>query len=391
VYSLKICFISPSYFPTLGGTEVAIYELGKRLVNKGCEVILVTPSSDGNIEDDSGMIIHRIPIPLEMFVLSPTHYYGRLFPPPITSTYALIKILKSNKFKKIDLLHQFHVFYLGNASIFAKKLLGKPLITNLMGWDTYDPIHPLPKFLHPYLTYIINNSDTIISPAHCLLSYIRSNYRKKVKIIPHGVDIRRFNVKNENNYRKKLGMKKEEILVLSVQRLVLKKGIKYLLYAMSMVVKEDPNVKLVIIGEGPEKPQLIKLIKKMKITKNVKIAGFVGSEVLPKYYSACDIFVLHSLYEQFGIVLLEAMACGKPVVSTKVGAIPEIVENGKTGFLVDLKNPKQLSEAILKLASDENLRNKLGKEGRKKVEKKYDWDIITDRYLNEYWRLIYNK
>jgi len=387
---MRICFISPSYLPTTGGTEVAIYELGKRLVDRGCEITLVTPSPDSILtyEDDSGMVIYRIPVPVEMLLMSPQHYYGRLFPPPITSICALIKIIKSNKLGEIDILHQFHIFYLGATCVFAKKLLGKPLVTSLMGWDTYDPIHPLPKFLNPYLTYVMNNSDVIVSPVKRTLSYIKQ-VCKKVKIIPHGVDAARFNANIDGSkYRRKMRVKKDESLVLSVQRLVQRKGTEYLIYAIRFVIEENPKVKFAIIGDGPEKARLIELTKKLKIAKNLTFLGFVNSEELPKYYSACDIFVLHSLYEQFGIVLVEAMACGKPVVSTKVGAIPEVVDDGKTGFLVEPKNPKQLAEAILKLANDERLRNRLGKEGRRKVEQKYDWNIIAEKYMNEYKQLI---
>jgi glycosyltransferase involved in cell wall biosynthesis len=388
---MRVCFVSPSYFPTIGGTEVAIYELGKRLVNKGCEVISVTPTPNGvqKIVDDSGMLVYRIPIPFELPILSPRHLYGRLFPPPITSTYALIKILKTNKLGQIDILHQFHVFYLGAASVLAKKLLGKRLVTSLMGWDIYDPIHPLPKLLNPYLAHILNNSDMIVSPAKQLLSYVRQICKRKIRIIPHGVDVARFNANiHQNDYKVKLGLKKDEVLALSVQRLAPRKGVENLLYAMSIVVKENSKVKLAIIGDGSEKARLIELTKKLGINKNVTFMGFVDFDDLPKYYSTCDIFVLHSLYELFGIVLVEAMACGKPVISTKVGAIPEIVDHGKTGFLVEPKNPKQLAEAILKLASDEKLRNKLGSEGRRKAREKYDWDIIVDKYLHEYEQII---
>jgi glycosyltransferase involved in cell wall biosynthesis len=258
-----------------------------------------------------------------------------------------------------------------------------------MGWDTYDPIHPLPKFLNSYLAYVMKNSDIVVSPAKRLLSYVKHICKKEVKVIPHGVDVAHFNVRtNEDEAKEKLGLKKDEVLVLSVQRLVPRKGIEHLLSAMSMVVKENPKVKLAIIGDGPKKAYLKGLAKKLKIDNNVNFMGFVDSHSLQKYYSLCDIFVLHSLYEQFGIVLVEAMACGKPVVSTKVGAIPEIVDNGKTGFLVEPKNPKQLAEAILKLAVDEKLRSKLGHEGMKKVKKNYDWDIIVDKYIYEYKQLL---
>jgi rhamnosyl/mannosyltransferase len=391
VFQMKICFISPSYFPVVGGTEVAIYELGKRLVNKGCEVVLVTPSSGSasSYKDDSGMVVYRIPVPLEILILSPAHLYGRLFPPPITSTYALIKILKTNKLGKIDLLHQFHVFYLGGACVFAKKLLRKPLVTSLMGWDTYDPIHPLPKLSNPYLAYVMNNSDMVTSPVTRTLPYIRQICKKEVKIIPHGVDVARFNADvNQKECKEKLGLKKDEVFILSVQRLAPRKGVQHLIHAMSIVVRENPKVKLAIIGEGPEKMRLIKLTKESGISKNIILMGFVNSNELLKWYSACDIFVLHSLYEQFGIVLVEAMACAKPVVSTKVGAIPEVVDDRKTGLLVEPKNPKQFAEAILKLASDEKLRSKLGEEGRRKVKEKYDWNLIADKYMHEYKQLI---
>lgn len=388
---MRICLISPSYFPTSGGTEVAIYELGKRLVNKGCEATLVLPFSSDTIgyEDDSGMDICRLYIPVEPLLTNPGHLYGRLFPPPITQMRILKKIMDLNKEKKFDVLHQFHVFYLGAACICAKKMLKKPLITSLMGWDTYDPVHPLSKFLNPYLSYVMNCSDVVVSPAKCTLKYVRQQMcKKKIKIIPHGVDTERFNPNIDGTiYRKKLKAKKDEIIILSVQRLAPRKAIEYLIYAIPNVVRENSNIKFVIIGDGPEKAKLMELARKLKITNNISFLGFVDSEELPGYYSACDIFVLHTLYEQFGIVSVEAMACGKAVISTEVGAVSEVVDNGKTGLLVECKQPRQLGDAILKLAGDENLRKKMGEEGRKKVEKEYDWNVIAEKYLQEYIKM----
>jgi glycosyltransferase involved in cell wall biosynthesis len=388
---MRVCFISPSYFPEIGGTEIAIHELGKRLVNKGCEINLITPAPDGTsrYEQESGMHIHSVFIPAEILLMNPQHYYGRLFPPPITQMSILKKVMKSNKEKEFDILHQFHVFYLGAASVFAKKVLRKPLVTSLMGWDTYDPIHPLSKFLDPYLAHIMNSSDVVVSPVERTIIHAKhQGCKKEIKIIPHGVDTMRFNVNvNGSIQRKKLGVEKDDIVVLSVQRLFQRKGMEYLVYAIPTAIRENPHMKFVIIGEGPEKAKLKELAKTLKVNERIIFLGFVSSEELPKYYAACDVFALPSLYEQFGIVLAEAMACGKPVVSTEVGAIPEVVENGKTGLLAEPKNPKQFAEALLKLASDENLRRKMGEEGRKKVEKEYDWDIIAEKYLEEYKNL----
>jgi N-acetyl-alpha-D-glucosaminyl L-malate synthase BshA len=386
---MKICFISPSYFPEPGGTGVAIYELGKRLVKKGCEITLITLSQAKGYEDDSGMDICRVSAPIEPLLMTPRHLYSRLFPPPLTQICTLERILELNKTRKIDILHQFHIFYLGAASVIAKKMLKKPLVTSLMGWDTYDPIHPLSKFLNPYLAYIMNSSDVVVSPVKRTTIYAKhQGCKKEIKIIPHGVDIPRFDVNiDRSTYRKKLNVEKNDAVVLSVQRLAPRKGLEYLLYAMPAVVKENPRVRFVIIGEGPEKVKLEELVKTLEVREKVLFLGFVSSDELPKYYSACDIFALPSLYEQFGLVFAEAMACGKPVVSTKVGAIPEVVENGVTGLLVEPKNPAQLAEALLELVNDENIRKKMGDAGRQKAGKEYDWDIIAKKYIEEYEKI----
>jgi len=385
---MKICFISQSYLPTVGGTEIAIYELGKRLVKKGCEITLVTLSSDNKLGylDDSGMLICHVHIPAEDLLMRNSARYGRLFPPPLTEVYTLKSIMKLNRLKRFDILHQFHVFYLGATSVLLQKILRKPIITSLMGWDTYDPLHPLSKYLNPYLALIMNNSDVIVSPAHAPAIYARQQMcKKEIRIIPHGVDPIRFNPNvSEGMCRQKLGIEKGEIIVLSVQRLVKRKGVEHLLYAIHSVVRENSRIKFLVAGKGPERSKLVELAKKLEITDRIIFLGFVDSEELPKYYSVCDIFVLHSLYENFGIALVEAMACGKPVISTKVGAIPEIIENGKTGLLVEPKNPEQLAQAILKLANNAYLRKKMGEEGRKKVEKEYDWNIIANKYLEFY-------
>ena len=389
---MKVCFISPSYLPTVGGTEVALYELGKRLVKKGCEITLVTLSSDNQVGylDDSGVLICHVHVPAESFLMRPSAYYGRLFPPPFTEICALRSIMMLNKLKRFDVLHQFHVFYLGATSVFSKKILRKPLVTSLMGWDTYDPIHPLSKYLNPYLGFVISNSDGMVSPARTPAIYSAEQlFKKEIRIIPHGVDPIRFNPDVSGGVcRQKLGIAKSEIVVLSVQRLDKRKDLESLLYAIRRVVRENHSVKFLIVGKGKEKSNLVELARKLEILDRIVFLGFVDPEDLPEYYSVCDIFVLHSLYEQFGIVLVEAMACGKPVISTNVGAIPEVVENGRTGLLVEPKNPEHLAGAILKLADDAYLRKKMGVEGRQKVEREYDWDIIVDEYLEYYEQIL---
>ena len=284
------------------------------------------------------------------------------------------------------MLNQFHLSSFGGASILAKKKINKPLVTSLMGCDTYNPFDPVPKILYPYMAWVMNNSDIVTSPCYELVHHARSQGLKKdAVVISHGVDLDKFNPNNySSELRKKVEVRDGEVMCFSLQRLDQRKRVEYLINAIPNVIKENPNVKFVIGGGGPERENLYRLTKKLNIEDNVAFTGFIPFKKYSAYYASCDIFVLHSTYEAFGIVLAEAMASGKPVISTNVGAIPEVVDNGKTGIIVPPRDSKALADAILKLAEAKDLRIKMGMEGRKKAEREYDWDTIVEKYERIY-------
>lgn len=382
---MKILIISPSFFPIVGGTEVAIHEISRRLLQRGHDVTILTPKypefkSSKTCEKMDSVKVYRFPISSCMYNISALTRYTDI------QLRAFRKMIELDRNENFDIFHQFHLFALGGAVVLAKKFLGKPLTTTLAGWDTYDPIRSVPNFLHPYLAQVMNESDAVISPSQELVKHAKEQGCKKdIKVVPHGVDVTRVNPHIDGSMaREKLGIKDDEIMVLSIQRLVKKKGVNYLIDAVFDVVKKSPDVKFVIVGDGPERESIMKLARKLKVSNNIALTGFIPSKDLARYYSACDIFILPSLYEQFGLVLVEAMACGKPVISTKVGAIPEVVDDGKTGLLVEPKNPRQLAGAIIKLANDKDLRRKMGRDGRRRAKTKYDWDTVVEEYLEIY-------
>lgn len=387
---MKILIISPSFLPIVGGTEVAIYEISKRLVQRGHDVTILTPKylkykNSKTCEKLNAVQIYRYPISSYMYRFSALTRYINI------QLRALKKIIELDRNENFDIFHQLHLFALGGPAVLAKKYLRKPLVTTLIGWDTYDPINPVPSFLYPYLAQVMNKSDVVTSLSQESAKHARKQgCRKKIKIIPLGVDVTRFNPHIDGSMERKiLGIKDDEIMVLSVQRLVRRKRVDCLINAVPEVIKKHPNIRFVIIGGGPEKERLIKLARKLKISNNISFLDFTFlTHELARYYSASDIFVLHSLYEGFGIVLIEASACGKPVISTRVGSIPEVVDDGKTGLLVKPENPIHLASAILKLVNDEELRKSMGKEGRMKVEREYDWNIVIKKYLKMYNGLI---
>lgn len=378
---MRICIITPTYLPIVGGSEMAIHELTKRLAKRRYDITLVTPNKTGAVsfEANFDIRIHRVFLPRVPYIAS-----------PLASPFVLKKILELNELENFDLLHQFHVLTQGTASILAKKFLNKPLVTSLMGADTYDPKMPYWKIFGSFISLVMNSSDAITAPSQDLANHANEQgCKKRIEIIPHGVDIEKFrSCINGQVTRENLGIKDDEIMILSLQRLSSRKRLEFVLNAIPMVVKENPNVKFVLGGSGPDREKLESMAKMLNINENVLFTGFIPAETLPALYSACDVFLLHTTYEAFGLVLAEASATGKPIISTSVGAIPEVVEDGMTGLLVRPMDSRALANAILKLSGDKNLRAEMGKAGKQNALSKYNWDNLTEKYINVYRNVI---
>ncbi len=202
--------------------------------------------------------------------------------------------------------------------------------------------------------------------------------RKKISLVPIGVDTARF--------RPGLGMSKKRVLIFSAGVVHAKKGFEYLIRALPEVnARLDCDVELVIAGYGPQENYLQQLARGLGV--RVKFLGFISRDSMIKHYRACSLFCLPSLNEPFGMVVLEAMACGKPVVATNAGGIPEIVAHGRNGLLVPPRNPKALAEAIAGLLSDGGKLARFGRSSRKMAER-YDWKIIAGKISRIYEKLL---
>jgi glycosyltransferase involved in cell wall biosynthesis len=197
----------------------------------------------------------------------------------------------------------------------------------------------------------------------------------KIATIPNGVDVSRFQPS-----------KCDSKDVIFVGRLHERKGIDKLLESFSKVIRSEPQAVLHIVGSGEDEARLKALAKRLELNnKSVKFHGFVSEKGLVDLYSRSSLFVLPSYYEGFGIVLIEAMSAGLPLVSVRTGGAVEVIEEGKNGYLVDYDN---MHEGIIKLLSNQNLRKKMGEESRKMVEKEYAWEKIAGDVLKVYDDLL---
>jgi len=203
---------------------------------------------------------------------------------------------------------------------------------------------------------------------------------EKISTIPFGVD--------ENIFHPTQKEENDVFEILYVGSLTKIKGLPYLIKALPLVLEEEPNVTLKIVGEGNQKTSLNELVKKLDIVKHVMFLGFVQHHQTPRFFQHCDVFCYPTLGEPFGKSIIEAMACGKAVVTTNIGGPSEIVSNGVDGVLVPPRDEAAIASGILDLIKDDNKRRKLGETARRTVEEKYSWERISDQYHELYSSLV---
>jgi glycosyltransferase involved in cell wall biosynthesis len=280
-----------------------------------------------------------------------------------------------------DILHV-HGFMLGAAAF----LLRKPTVLTFHG--VMQP--ELETGILPKVSAYLNNAvmafiskqvQARISISGYARKWVQRRFNVNSEVIPNGIFV--------NDYR--IGtIPHEKPTIIFVGRLVPAKGLKYLIKSIKFISNDFPNVELVIAGSGPEESNLSELVKTLHLRKNVRFVGNLYGEKMTSLYQSADVVVLPSLSETFGIVILEAMASGKPFVGTRVGALPEIVRESHAGYLVPPRDPSALAEKICKLLGDAQLRQRLGRNGRKVVEEKYDWRGIVHRVEKIYGQAIEN-
>ena len=264
----------------------------------------------------------------------------------------LIPVLRIYNTFKFDIIFATWAYPDSFAAVLLSKLLNKPIITKVHGTD----INEYTRYWlrRKMISFTLDNSGRVISVSKALRDKIAEIgvEPEKIRVVYNGIDNEIFKPLNKASTRRELGIAMDKKVILFVGNLKPVKGLIYLIEAFSGIAKGAlPNAILIIIGEGELRRELENETKKLMIQNRVYMSGSKPHHEIPKWINACDLFCLPSLSEGMPNVILEALACGVPVVASSVGGIPEILTSTDYGFMVEPEKSEELREALLECLS----------------------------------------
>ena len=333
-------------YPTYGGSGVMATELGMGLAKKGHKIHFITYAQPTRLDFLSeNLFYHEVSV----------KDYPLFEHPPYEIALAA-RMVDVVEYEKLDLLHVHYAIPHASAGLLAKQILATkgisiPIVTTLHGTDitlvgkeaTYASV----------VTYAINQSDVVTAVSNSLRSdtYLLFNIQKKIKVIPNFVDIEKFKKQHKDHFKKAICPNGERLMVhISNFRKV--KRVQDVISVFCKVNKHMP-VKLLLVGDGPERSEMEKITREACSIQDVRFLGKMSN--VEEILSVCDLFIMTSEKESFGLAALEAMACQVPLISTNVGGLLELNQNGVTGYTCNVGDIEDMVEKTLHILQKDNL------------------------------------
>lgn len=361
---MKVAIVIDTWFPFLGGGQINAWEISHRLAEKGVTVDIITRNSGpDHLKIAKNLKIHKLGEKSQM-----SNQFSRL----IFLPNALRYLLKNN----YDVIHLYP--FLPGLLAIPLRFFKKSLILSVFGTSLGTRLNSsLIKILESFILTKIHYSSQITDSR----AFLKVKNVNNVTYIPHGVDIKRFD---------KVKVKKfSNFTMIFVGRLHPQKNIPNLLKAFSTIIKNHPQTKLIIVGDGPERKNIVEEVKRLNLKKNVEMMGEIKGRELLNLEKSCHLFILPSLYEGLPIALFDAWASKLPVIVSKTGDCQYLVKEGINGYLISNQTSHQkIADVILKAIKNRNL-EKMGVEGYKFVKQNFSWDKSAQKTLEVYKKAIY--
>lgn len=385
---MNIALFTLAYAPFEGGAEIAAREIISRLKGLNFTVFTYKFNRDWlSFEKNDNCSIVRIGTGRNIKIgkSGTKKYYGRIWDKISYIYKAWQEAEKIHRRKRFEVIWALMASYGGVAALLFKiNHPSVPLLLTLQEGDSEKHL-VFGKFglVGWFGKKIIHKADFLQPISKYLADFaIKRGASCPIEVVPNGVDIDLFQTKYNDfeikSLRDNLGIK-DEYVVLTTSRLVHKNGVDILIKAIAKIKETRPNIKLLIIGDGPDLTKLQQITKKLRLENNVLFLGQIPQKDLPIYFRVADVFVRASRSEGLGISFLEAMAAGVPVVGTPVGGIIDFLSNGHTGLLANPEDPDSLAEKINYVLGHQDIRNNVVKNASALIEKHYSWDIVSQK------------
>ena len=390
----SVCFISPEYWPLTGGTGSYVYYLSNELIKNGYKIYVVTgadQSLDMKVNEQLKVFFLRTPKTpvVKSFLLAASSYR---------------KLNRQRGTVNVDITHANLPL---TPSFAVPPNFGKTLVCTVHStWkgeaqairgEPYSRLNANEKFMVTFNWFLRIFEEKMLEQANKIIAVSQFTKRElvqyykvpesKIRVIHNGVDTHKFQpAADKRKVKQELGFNPDDIAIVSVGRLYARKGLFTLIESMPAVVKRFRNAKFIISGKGQsdEMHKLIAHAEKIGVKDNIIFTGYYPDKKLPKLYQAADVFAFSTFYEHHPFAILEALSTGLPVVTTWVGGIPETIDNGKNGFLVEPLNPVQFSNKILYLLEHPAEASEMGRLARKTVFERFDWRIVVKDAIKVY-------
>lgn len=394
--------ICPTYWYPQHATDTQatyVHDINRHLVRRGHSVTVVTPGDPALSREDmfDGVRIVRFPLNLPADLTygrvaqSRVSWLGRFAQVAVMGNYLEAQyraVIAEAREGLADVIHAHWAIPTGPAAVMAARKLGIPSVITMHGGDVYvNPAQgydfPTRWYVRPALRWTLRHAGALTAITEdCRQHALRAGAPgNNIRLVFNGTDLRRFSP-SENGGRANLQFGPN--MIFACRQLFPRKGIRFLLEAAAQLKPKFPDLKVVLAGDGFERPQLARLAADLGIGDDVTFLGWVANADLPPYYRAAALSVIPSLEEGFGIPAAEAMGCEVAVVASDAGGLPEVVEHGVTGLVVPRGDAGALAHAIGALLADPERRRAMGLAGRERALRLFDWERSAEQFEQLY-------
>lgn len=382
---MKVGMFVNYYTPSKGGMETSVINLCKGLNQAGHETFVFAPEYPNYADKEKNIFRYK----------SVRFNYGGYFyvmPIPFLSSGIEQTVASLN----LDIIHSHQPYSLGDEALKFSRKFNIPLVfTHHIKYEDY--FHYIPiipksisqKYIRKITTNYSNKCDVVIAPSTAIKKLLIDHQVKSpISIIPSGIDIDNFtkDAGQREKIREKYQIKNGDVTLITACRLTEEKNVKFLVESFNKIKKSCPNAKFIIVGDGAVKKDLEKMVKDFRIEGDVIFTGLVNKEEIISLYQASDVFVFASLTETQGLVAVEAMAAGNPVVAIKASGIEDMVQSRENGILTG-NSIDEFTGAVTKVINNKELRERLSSQARVSSGK-FTIEIWTEKIVKLYQGLL---